>query len=318
MTMKGTTITRIAAFLCGTLGWSGAAYAEDIAGTIVNTLTIHEDSRLVGDVTCAVQNGPCIAFGAGGLTLRLNGHSITGPAEAPQNCVATTNFLPEDGVVSDGHSGVTIQGPGLIQKFRRHGIFLRLASGITVQRVISNHNCFSGLQMAGVTDSEVVEIVSVRNAVASATFPCGGNCISNSHRNLIHRSEFSGNGSVEPFNNDFGVGLVGNSSGNVIEENGIGGNTNGILIQPNASGNVIRRNVIAGNPPVQVSATFGAAIGFDILDQAPAGSNTFEENLCLTYAGGASAPCPNVPRFSGHRNNPPRSPNAPATPPAHR
>ena len=295
-----------AALLVGVaLSWSTAAWAEDISGPIISTVTISNNSRLVGPVTCEVVNGPCIAFGAPGITLNLNGFSITGPAASPDNCVTTAAFLPEDGIASIGQSNVTIQGPGLIQRFRRHGIFLQKAGGITVRRIVSADNCFSGLQMSAVSDSEVVEIVSVRNAAASDTFPCGGNCITNSHRNRIHRSEFSGNGSVAAMNNDFGVGLVGTSTGNVIEENGIGGNTNGILIQLGSSGNTIRRNIIAGNPPIQVSVASGAAVGFDIMNLAPAGANSFQENLCLTYSGVAPAACPAIPPFSGHRNNPP-------------
>jgi parallel beta-helix repeat protein len=297
------------------LSWSGTAAAEDISGVILNTVTISNNSRLVGHVTCDVANGPCIAFGAPGITLNLNGFSITGPAASPDNCVTTMAFLPEDGVASIGQSNVTIQGPGLIQRFRRHGIFLQKAGGITVRRVVSADNCFSGVQLNAVSDSEVVEIVSVRNAAASDSFPCGGNCITNSHRNRIHRSEFSGNGSVAAMNNDFGVGLVGTSTDNVIEENGIGGNTNGILIQMNSSGNTIRRNIIAGNPPVQVSAAFGAMVGFDIMNLAPAGANTFQENLCVTYSGVAPAACPAIPAFSGHRNNPPPAPVVPCTTP---
>ena len=88
------------------------------------------------------------------------------------------------------------------------------------------------------------------------------------------------------------------SNGNVVEENKIGGNVNGVYIDANGDvGNVIRRNIITGNPPVQVSASFGAAIGADIQDMSAPGANTFEDNRCLTYAGAAvPAPCPSVPK----------------------
>jgi parallel beta-helix repeat protein len=149
------------------------------------------------------------------------------------------------------------------------------------------------------SDSVIEDNVSVRNAVNSGGAPCGGNCIVNSHNNRIRRNQFSGNGSVGPPANDFGVGLVGNSSGNVIEDNSIGGNTNGVVIQADAVDNLIRRNVIAGNPPSQVSRSFGALIGFDVKDEsAVAGSgsrNTFERNWCVTYSGPGPAPCPNFP-----------------------
>jgi parallel beta-helix repeat protein len=93
--------------------------------------------------------------------------------------------------------------------------------------------------------------------------------------------------------------LIGPSSGNLIEENTISGNTNGILIFLEAVNNVIRRNVIAGNPPGQVSRTFGATIGFDIRDistVADTGTrNKIRKNCCLTYSGPGPSPCPNLP-----------------------
>jgi len=96
--------------------------------------------------------------------------------------------------------------------------------------------------------------------------------------------------------NNFGVGLVGTSKDNLVEKNKIGGNLNGVLIMASTQGgNIIRRNIIAGNPPVQVSAEFGVAIGADIQDLSTPGTNTFEDNHCLTYAGSAQpAPCPSI------------------------
>src|SRR5688500_10013970 len=74
----------------------------------------------------------------------------------------------------------------------------------------------------------------------------------------IRRNFFAGDGSAANNNNDFGVGLIGNSSGNSIEDNSIGGNANGLLLQVNTTGNFIRLNVIAGNPPSQFSKDYGA------------------------------------------------------------
>ena len=111
---------------------------------------------------------------------------------------------------------------------------------------------------------------------------------------------YSGNGSAlstlpSGASNNFGVGLVGTSKNNLIEKNKIGGNLNGVFIASTTEGgNVLRRNIIAGNPPAQVSATFGTSIGADIQDQSAPGSNTFEDNWCLTYAGAGPPPCPNL------------------------
>jgi parallel beta-helix repeat protein len=113
----------------------------------------------------------------------------------------------------------------------------------------------------------------------------------------------SKNSPTAPNSNNFGVGLVGSSKDNLIENNKIGGNLNGVYIASPA-GNVIRRNIIAGNPPVQVSDSFGKSIGADIQDESPMGTdNTFEENYCLTYAGKTDpAPCPNISEWH-HRHH---------------
>jgi parallel beta-helix repeat protein len=289
-----------------------AAGAEDISGTITATKVIFEDSQLVGDVTCTMTDGPCIDFGASHIKLRLNGFTMTGPA-LPDNapdpanpsafCNATSGLPQADGIRIANQTHAQILGPGMVQKFRRHGIFISGTGGVStrakVRLVTSHHNCFSGLLTNLMTDSIIEEIVSVRNANNSGAAPCGGNCLVNSHDNRIRRNQFSGNGSVSNNNNDFGVGLLFGSSGNIVEDNSIGGNTNGILIQANAVDNVIRRNVIAGNPPAQVSRTFGAAIGFDVKDESSAPGtgdrNTFERNWCVTYSGPGPAPCPSFP-----------------------
>jgi len=295
--------TRLAILVCGLLLSAADASAVDISGTISSTLTISENSQLVGNVTCTVAGAPCISFGANDIELRLNGFTMTGPADAPTNCVSTTNFLPADGISIVGRSNAKVLGTGLVQKFQRHGIFVATGSTkVTVEHVTSHHNCFSGLQVSGASDNDIKENVSVRNAIASAAFPCGGNCITNSNNNRIQRNVFGGNGFAGPPNNDFGVGLVGTSSGNVIEENAVVGNTNGILLQPGVSGNLVRRNIITGNPPVQLTATFGAFGGVDIQNESPAGANTFDDNLCVTYSGASPAPCPNIASFAGHKN----------------
>jgi len=291
------------------------AQAEDLSGTYNTTKVIYENSRLVGDVTCTMTDSPCIEFGASHIALRLNGFTITGSGNPDDpsgaSCNATSGNPPADGIRNSNHvtgeqfTDVQILGPGMVQKFRRMGMridgTLGISTRVGVRQVTSHHNCFSGLLTVGMSDSFIEDVVSVRNAAASGMAACGGNCNNNAHNNLIRRNFFAGNGSVvngppatEPFPNDFGVGLLGNSSGNVVEDNNIGGNINGILIQPGASGNLIRRNTIAGNPPSQISREGFA--GFDIRDEGLDGTrNTFQDNWCVTYSGPGPAPCPNFP-----------------------
>src|ERR1700737_1253092 len=105
-----------ALFVCG-----ARAQGADISGTISTTFTIFEDSEHVSDVTCMVAGAPCIAFGAPGIKLRLNGFTITDGANPPSKCVSTTNFPPEDGIQVNGQHDGEILGPGIVQKFGRWG-----------------------------------------------------------------------------------------------------------------------------------------------------------------------------------------------------
>jgi hypothetical protein len=283
---------------------AGPAGAENISGTITTTKFITEDSELVGHVTCTMTTEPCIDLAASHITLRLNGFTMTGSADPEAGvCNPTSGNPPADGIRTLNVTNVRIVGPGMIQKFRRHGILIVGQAGIntraTVSDVTSHHNCFSGILTNTMSFSRITGVVSVRNAIQSGAAPCGGNCLVSSHNNVIRRNFFAGNGSAANNNNDFGVGLIGNSSGNLIEDNSIGGNANGLLLQVNTSGNLIRLNVIAGNPPVQFSKDYGVAIGADVKDEATTNGarNTFDRNWCVTYLGPGPAPCTNLPRF---------------------
>jgi hypothetical protein len=282
-----------------------------VCGVVAATLVITENTRLTCDVVCTNATGPCIQFGKSNITLWLNGFTMTGPATPPTGCAASPAFgpgnpgpFPFDGISTAGFDHVKVRGPGMVQQFRRHGVFVFESEKAKVEQVTSHYNCYSGILLGLANDNEIKENVSVRNGSASGTAPCGGNCITNSNDNWIHRNHYYGNGSIvagAPTGtpNDFGVGLVGTSSNNLIEDNGIGGNINGILIFQATSGNLIRRNIIAGNPPVQVSVTAGTPVGVDIRDASPPGANTFHENLCVTYEGATlPRPCPNFPHYS--------------------
>ncbi len=136
--------------------------ATDISGTIATTLTIFEDSRLVGDVTCTVTGAPCIAFGASGITLKLNGFTMTGRANLKTPCA--TAGPGEVGIDVTSQSDDLILGPGIVQGFRQFGIRLRTATGVRIKRVTANSNCWSGIFVnLASNDNTLEENTSVRN-----------------------------------------------------------------------------------------------------------------------------------------------------------
>jgi hypothetical protein len=153
-----------ALFVCG-----ARVQAAEISGTHTSTLTIYDDSELVGDVKCMVSGNPCIQFGASDIKLRLNGYSIT---EEITGCTSGTSS--QDGIDVAGVHDVAIVGPGLVQKFGGFGIGVFGASKVKVEEVTASDNCFSGIILVGSMDSDIERNVFVRNSSGSEGAPCGG------------------------------------------------------------------------------------------------------------------------------------------------
>ena len=155
------------------------ARATQISGTISTTLTIYEDSELSGDVTCAVPLNtagptPCIAFGADRISLRLNGHTISGGFVPPAGCSHGSDASFGVGILVAGRMDVEIEGPGLVQGFQRWGILLSSSSQVTIKNVTADHNCWSGIQILGLSDSKLEKNVFTSNAGGSNNAFCGG------------------------------------------------------------------------------------------------------------------------------------------------
>jgi hypothetical protein len=170
--MKPDRIAGVGVVVCALLVMAVPAAGEDIRGTIVRTLMLSEDSRLVGDVTCQVAGAPCIAFGAPNINLTLNGFSITGSIDAAKGC-GGTSVGTEPGISTNGQANVGIRGPGIVQRFQGDGIlFLGTVKG-WVQGVTTSTNCMSGIRVNPTSSAISVESnVSVRNGTAVAA--CGG------------------------------------------------------------------------------------------------------------------------------------------------
>jgi len=154
---------------------AGTALAEDISGLISTTRTIREGSRLVGDVTCTVTGAPCIQFGSSHIDLRLNGFTITGPADPATACGGSTSTAAETGINSGAQADVEIRGPGIVQRFRGDGILFNGTLLGKVEGVTTTTNCMSGIRVAATSSRITVgSNVSVRNGSAVPGLSCGG------------------------------------------------------------------------------------------------------------------------------------------------
>ena len=144
---------------------------ETISGTITATRIINQNARLTGDVTCAVTSASCIQFGAAGITLNLNGFTVTGLADPVTGC-PDGPVVTELGIDTAGRSDVTVQGPGLVQQFRGQGIVVNGSARTKVASVTASTNCGAGIFLAGSTDSLIEGNLLVKNGRLAAT--CGG------------------------------------------------------------------------------------------------------------------------------------------------
>ena len=89
---------------------------------------------------------------------------------------------------------------------------------------------------------------------------------------------------------NFGIGLVSaNANDNVVEDNTVLGNTNGIILVAGTLRNTFRRNLAVGNPPTQIALDYATTNFADIRNLSGSDTNRFQGNICLTSV---NAPCP--------------------------
>ncbi len=266
---------------------TGVAKATDISGTITATLTIMEDSQLVGDVTCNIANppgGPCILVGASGIMLNLNGFTMTGQGFR-DSCAAVVDA--EDGISIDGQTGVLIQGPGLVRRFRRDGIRLG-GNNNQVSNVVVASSCQNGIQVLG-SGNQVVANTVVRASLRGIFFAgisvggTGGHAIQQNQ--VVGASDLAAQSGAR---GGHGIVVAGSSTGNLIENNNASGNP-GVGIFLLTDGNTIRRNQTLGN-----------LIFHDIFDNNAAGANTYDGNVCEVSGGTGAPACPNLPSLAGY------------------
>ena len=147
---------------------------DRVSATLTRTYVIVENTELTGDVTCDITGAPCFSFGASNAELRLNGFTVTGKADPVTGCTGAF-FANEYGVTTNGQHNVVIRGPGLIQRFRLHGIRVIDSRGTRIEGLTASTNCGSGIRVMGTAFDTLVEgNTLVRNGSTMAGASCGG------------------------------------------------------------------------------------------------------------------------------------------------
>ena len=183
-------------------GGLAAAPAPASAAVVSCGATITQDTKLTGDVTGCKGHG--IRIGADGITLDLNGHTVS--AAAVRNGKA-------HGILNKGHDGVTIRG-GTVRGFGAYGV--RLAgvqrNHVRAVRMIDNftgiglvvsarntvdHNEIAGAKFVGVNVTGGARNRIVSNSISDSNGPgvlLQSAVDSPSRRNAVIENQISGNG----------------------------------------------------------------------------------------------------------------------------
>jgi hypothetical protein len=107
-------------------------------------------------------------------SLRLNGYTITGKGDPVAGCGGAVT-AGEIGVSTCGQSRVTVRGPGLIQRFRNHGVQVVGSTDARVEGLTVSTNCGSGIFVLASSFGALVESnTSVRNGSSMPGLACGG------------------------------------------------------------------------------------------------------------------------------------------------
>jgi hypothetical protein len=149
--------------------------ADQVSGVITRTYVIVEDTDLNGDVACDVPNNTaCFSFGAPNVELRLNGFTITGRGDATTGCAGGA-ANGEAGVITNNQTGVSVRGPGLIQRFRGDGVTVGGSRDARVENLTLSTNCMSGVRVLATSFGTLVQgNVAVRNGSSNPNLLCGG------------------------------------------------------------------------------------------------------------------------------------------------
>jgi parallel beta-helix repeat protein len=264
------------ASLFAVVAFSGTAAASHLCGA-----TITEDLVLDHDLDCT---GVGITVNTSDVTIRLNGHTISGPGDSMDPAIS--------GILVTGATGVSILGPGTITGFFA-GVRVVTSSDLTIKGITSSESHEAGIQLESSTGVRIVENnvaggghdafqlrLSHGNVIASnvatATHPsgCAINLVS-SDNNLVKRNSVSDAGTSGIQLTRLGTNPP--SSGNNIMENEIRDNNHGVRLFNGATDNLVRSNEIVGNTN---GISFVGPVGSPEALSNLLLRNTIEENAC--------------------------------------
>lgn len=211
---------------------------------------VTQDVTLTSDLNCS--NGDGLIVGASGITINLNGYSISSGSEAgsqdpttnsgngPSAEARTTDYDGSSGILVANADNVAISGLGEISGFSRGVTFLGSSGGALTDVQLANNDI--GAVVANSEGTEISRNTLTNNGIAVVSD--------------------SSNGGVTAFNQivanlEEGILILGSSDNVVAANNMYGNGDNGIFLDPMSEGNHIDYNTVFGHETADLNNADG-------------------------------------------------------------
>lgn len=222
---------------------SSSSSAAPLTTSLSCGQVIKQSVKLTANLDCKTDG---IIVGADGITIDLNGFTITGPGE--KSSKVAIMFADND--------GVTVQGPGTIQKFQAGALFSG-GEDNKISRVTFTENEIAVFQ-TGSKNVVIEDNLMFGNSIGVAAHSSSGSIMTT---NLFKSNDLAG------------VTLV-NSAGNELSMNTIQGSVNGIFLDGQSTKNTISSNNVLQNRGVDMNNGNGLPTNIN--------ENVFTDNNCNT------------------------------------
>ncbi len=222
---------------------SSSSSAVPLSTSLSCGQVIKQSVKLTANLDCKTDG---ILVGADGITIDLNGYTISGPGEKSSKV----------GIMFADNDGVTVQGPGTIKSFQAGALFSG-GEDNKISRVTFTENEIAVFE-TGSKNIVIEDNLMFGNSIGVAAHSSTGSKLTT---NLFKSNDLAG------------VTLV-NSASNELSMNTIQGSVNGIFLDGQSTKNIVDSNNVLQNRGVDLNN--GNGLPTNIND------NVFGDNNCNT------------------------------------
>lgn len=222
---------------------SAAAAAAPLSTSLSCGQVIKQSVKLTANLDCKTDG---IIVGADGITIDLNGFTLSGPGEKSSKV----------GIMFADNDEVTVQGPGIIKNFQAGALFSG-GEDNKISRVTFTDNEIAVFE-TGSKNVVIEDNLMFGNSIGVAAHSSSGSKLTT---NLFKSNDLAG------------VTLV-NSASNELSMNTIQGSVNGIFLDGQSTQNNVNSNNVLQNRGVDLNNGNGLPTNIN--------SNVFSDNNCNT------------------------------------